>query len=339
MRVMASVSKAGEGCDQAAFQGASQARASSASHAASQSGLRALLTYGLFPFIMFGAIGVGLFLLERGVAPAMINPWVTTPAILLIILFERVHPFEPEWNKSHGDLKADSFYFFLMGVTLQLTTTALRFALVPLGGWLAAHVPFQLWPHTWPMLVQIVAALVVGEFGLYWVHRLQHETKLLWRVHAVHHSAPRLYWLNTARFHPFDMILSTIGGFAPLILLGVSEPVMALVVVVGTIHSFFQHCNIHVRLGPLNYFFSMAELHRWHHSKTLDEANANYGNHLSVWDLVFRTRFLPKDRLPPREIGIFSPRDFPMTLGAQLLSPFTFERLLRSERDPQAPAE
>ena len=27
----------------------------------------------------------------------------------------------------------------------------------------------------------------------------------MWRVHAAHHSAPRLYWLNATRFHPFDL--------------------------------------------------------------------------------------------------------------------------------------
>jgi sterol desaturase/sphingolipid hydroxylase (fatty acid hydroxylase superfamily) len=55
----------------------------------------------------------------------------------------------------------------------------------------------------------------------------------------------------------------------------------------------FQHANVQLRLGPLNWFFSMAELHRWHHSRTVEEANHNYGQTISVWDWVFGTRYLP----------------------------------------------
>jgi ornithine lipid hydroxylase len=295
--------------------------------------LRNLLTYGLFPVIMFGAVAASLVMLARGIEPGLVNLFATAPAVLLIILFERVHPFEREWNKSHGDLGHDSVYFVIILATLGLTTAALRAAFVPVAGWLSAHAPFAIWPNSLPMLVQLVLGLIVAEFGLYWSHRIMHGK--LWRIHALHHSAPRLYWLNTTRFHPFDMALSTICGFGPLLLLGVNEAVLALVTMVGTIHSFFQHANINVKLGPLNYFFSMAELHRWHHSKTLDEANANYGNHLSVWDVVFRTRYLPADRLPPREIGILHPQDFPMTLAGQLLSPAYPPALFR---EPEATA-
>ncbi len=154
------------------------------------------------------------------------------------------------------------------------------------------------------------------------MHRVQPQVPTLWRFHAVHHSAPRLYWLNAGRFHPVDMILSTVLGFTPLMLLGCNQVTLALFMLIGAIHNLFQHANIDVKLGPLNYVFSMAELHRWHHSKLLDEGNANYGGHLAFWDLVFGTRYFPKDRLPPRDIGITYPPDFPDHLFPQLLSPF-----------------
>ena len=65
----------------------------------------------------------------------------------------------------------------------------------------------------------------------------------------------------------------------------------------------------------------MRRLHRWHHSKNIDEANNNYGANLIVWDIVFGTRFLPKDRQPPEEIGIETLPDFPQTYVGQFLSP------------------
>jgi sterol desaturase/sphingolipid hydroxylase (fatty acid hydroxylase superfamily) len=66
----------------------------------------------------------------------------------------------------------------------------------------------------------------------------------------------------------------------------------------------------------------MAELHRWHHSRTERESNTNYGSNLILWDIVFGTRFLPADREPPADIGIAGLSAFPMTWWQQLLSPF-----------------
>jgi sterol desaturase/sphingolipid hydroxylase (fatty acid hydroxylase superfamily) len=86
-----------------------------------------------------------------------------------------------------------------------------------------------------------------------------------------------------------------------------------------------------MRLGPLNWFFSMAELHRWHHSTLLEESNTNFGQNLIVWDIVFGTRFLPKDREPPEAIGIGDMPDFPMDYWGQLLSPVRWARLPRRE--------
>ena len=74
----------------------------------------------------------------------------------------------------------------------------------------------------------------------------------------------------------------------------------------------------------------MAELHRWHHSRTVRESNANYGQNLIVWDVVFGTRFLPKDREPPEDIGIANLPAFPMTWVAQQLSPFRWAAIKRA---------
>ena len=80
----------------------------------------------------------------------------------------------------------------------------------------------------------------------------------------------------------------------------------------------------------------MAELHRWHHSRILDEANTNYGQNLIVWDVVFGTRFLPADREPPEDIGLTGLSAFPMDYLGQLASPFTWRRIER-ESEPADP--
>ena len=94
------------------------------------------------------------------------------------------------------------------------------------------------------------------------------------------------------------------------------------------VHGLFQHCNVHLRLGPLNWVFSMAELHRWHHSPDSAEANHNYGGNLILWDIVFGTRWLPQDREPPVATGIASLPNFPKGYRALLGAPFRWRRLV-----------
>lgn len=178
--------------------------------------------------------------------------------------------------------------------------------------------------------------LVVGELWEYGWHRALHEVPALWRIHATHHSAPRLYWLNAARFHPLDILWVGTGKLLPLALLGASAAELAMLTLFSAMHGAYQHANVPVRLGPLNWVFSMSELHRWHHAPDPADANHNYGGNLIVWDVVFGTRYLPADREPPEAIGIADLPGFPMGFTAALLSPFRWRRLVETSREPPA---
>jgi len=107
-----------------------------------------------------------------------------------------------------------------------------------------------------------------------------------------------------------------------LVIIGSGEVMLAYFTLITAVHGIFQQANLQLRLGLLNRIFSMAELHRWHHSRTVFEANHNYGQTISIWDWVFGTRYLPVDRTPPEDIGIANLAAFPMSWWAQELSPF-----------------
>ena len=125
--------------------------------------------------------------------------------------------------------------------------------------------------------------------------------------------------------------LDTLVGAVPLAMVGCPESVIALFFLTAAIHGFFQHANLQIRCGPLNWFFSMAELHRWHHSPVTAQANHNYGQNLIVWDIVFGTRYLPADREPPSEVGLDGLPRFPQTLLGQLASPFRWRAITADE--------
>jgi len=288
-----------------------------------------LFSWAVFPLAILGSVGLSLAVFEHGGSAGLAFGAALGFGYLLVIAGERLYPYVPDWNRGHQDVLTDIAW---AGSTVA-TGALIGPATAALGAWLGASLSAQvdspLWPREWPLVAQLVLALIVVEFFQYWTHRLEHETDFLWRFHATHHSAPRLYWLNAARFHALDIALLNAGYIIPLVALGAGAPVFTLWIVFASIHGICQHANMQIRCGPLNWIFSMAELHRWHHSRLMRESNTNYGANLILWDIVFGTRFLPADRKPPEDIGIANLAAFPMTWWAQLLSPTRWARIKR----------
>jgi sterol desaturase/sphingolipid hydroxylase (fatty acid hydroxylase superfamily) len=281
-----------------------------------------------FPLLVAATVAWTCTLIGEGMEPALaIGPPIAA-AYLFLALSERLIPWHESWLHSQGDLRTDIGLFATNAVMNALLTPAMFVGATALGSAMAPHMGVGLWPSDWPILPQMALALAIAEMVEYSVHRAMHEVPGLWRFHATHHSAPRLYWLNAARFHPIDLFLVGTVKLVPLVVLGAGAPVLALVNLFSAVHGAFQHANVPVRLGPLNWVFSMTELHRWHHSKTVEEANHNYGGNLIVWDVVFGTRFLPKDREPPEQIGMEALPNFPMGWWANLAAPFRWRRVV-----------
>jgi len=79
---------------------------------------------------------------------------------------------------------------------------------------------------------------------------------------------------------------------------------------------FFQHSNIKLKFGIINYLISTEDLHRWHHSCVEKESKSNYGNNTIIWDILFGTRYFPLQKTV-NQLGLKNP-DFPLDIIAQL---------------------
>lgn len=282
----------------------------------------AALTYGTFPVVFGGAMGLGIYGIGRGWDPVATAMGLTAAVVVALMVLERAHPYQERWLRSHDDIKTDLVHNLVNFWIPEIYTVVFVGGLTVAAARMSSTLGAPLWPSRWPLVAQLLLALVVGELGTYWIHRLMHENAFLWRFHAAHHSAPRLYWLNAGRFHPIDLFVQQFLALTPLVLMGAGTGIIALHTLFTAAHGMFQHCNVNIRLGPLNWFFSMAELHRWHHSKRLAEANTNYGANIIWWDIVFGSRFMPRDREPPSDIGIEALPNFPGSYWAHLRSPF-----------------
>jgi sterol desaturase/sphingolipid hydroxylase (fatty acid hydroxylase superfamily) len=297
-----------------------------------------VFSWCVFPLTLAASVAWALVRIERGLPPAQAILLPLLVSFAFVAVCERVLPHQRSWLHGRGDVPVDAGLALTSGaVTNGLTPLLVAFG-VAAGGWLSRQVDAPLWPREQPLLVQTAFALVVAELPKYWLHRLEHEWDWLWRIHATHHSARRLYWLNAARFHPIDLALDHVVGVGTLALLGCGEVVLALFGLVSAVHGVFQHANLPLRCGPLNWIFSMAELHRWHHSPDPRVANHNYGQNLIVWDVVFGTRYLPADREPDAAVGIADMPAFPSGFLANLAAPFRWARVRREARTPTAAA-
>jgi sterol desaturase/sphingolipid hydroxylase (fatty acid hydroxylase superfamily) len=263
----------------------------------------------VFPLLIGGSTIATYVALERGVGVTVAVVVCGGAAALVIGLLERWLPYAQTWRLPRRDVATDLLHLLISGLLVESLP-----GLVPVAS--------AVWPVAWPAWPQLALAIVLAELLQYAMHRLHHEWRPLWRIHAVHHSALRLYWLNSTRTHPLEALLNAAVMMTPMIVLGVGAPVLALYTVFASTFRLLQHSNVDVRLGPLNWIFSMAEVHRWHHSRSLDEANANYGAITLLWDLVFRTRRVPTDRAPSLEVGLGDMPDFPTDYLAQVASPF-----------------
>jgi sterol desaturase/sphingolipid hydroxylase (fatty acid hydroxylase superfamily) len=283
---------------------------------------RSVASWFLFPAVLVAAIGGSSWFLERGASIGTVVGITSILCICAVVIAERLLPYRSDWNRSQGDLAIDSAYLPMsVGVNMLIEPLVVLIG-VAFGSFLSSAIGTGLWPTAWPLLGQLALACVVAELFDYWAHRVMHENGRLWRFHAIHHSAPRLYWLNATRAHPCEMLLRGTVGMLPMAILGANDVLFAMLGIVNVSVGLFQHANIDFRLGPLSWIFSVGELHRWHHSAVIDEANRNYGNNFIFWDAVFGTRLFPPDRHQPAALGIGGVDDFPRTLLAQLAAPF-----------------
>lgn len=288
--------------------------------------MRQLVSVSLYPLTMAAGLGLAVFLL-CGLALPLFSILIPLGlAFFLIGVMERILPYRSQWNRSHQDVLTDSAYIGINVLLREIVNTGLKLgvlALIAAGWWSSEGLGW--WPTDWHPLTQLIPALLIFDFFEYWYHRCSHRYRWLWRFHAVHHSAKRLYFFNAARFHFVDWVILSVIEFIILLLLGAQPEVIAVCVVFIQIHGLFQHANIDLKLGPLNYIVSGPELHRWHHSKLIQESDTNFGNNVIVWDLLFGTWYLPKNR----QVGVIGllNADYPEQYLTQLRAAFASQRL------------
>ncbi|GAA4040200.1 sterol desaturase family protein [Parerythrobacter jejuensis] len=147
------------------------------------------------------------------------------------------------------------------------------------------------WAGATPVLT-LVVTLLLGEFVIYWRHRIEH-LPALWPMHAVHHSDEAMTWLALLRKHPLAYILALFVDTAPLLLLGLPVWAIAACALVRAWWGHFIHADVPWTLGPVGKWLISPAAHRLHHIDDLQLCGSNYGGVLTLWDRLFGTYIDP----------------------------------------------
>jgi len=262
------------------------------------------------------------------------------PVILSLLVLEKRLPYWPERQPSREDVRNDLTHLAMCWFAISpLAQALMRVIAFTVMGTVSATLGTDLWPSHWPLLAQLLLAVVVGEFGCYWFHRLGHELELGWRIHATHHGTPQVYWLNSTRFHAFEVVIRTMFQTAPLIVFGCNQDTFLIYGAFTAIHGWVQHSNVAYKTGLFNVLLATSANHRWHHSTSMAEANHNYGLVVLLWDRLFGTFYSPKDQQFTGAVGIGDMPDFPRTYWGQFLTPFRWKDLPRTAAEPTSPPQ
>ncbi|MCW5636701.1 MAG: sterol desaturase family protein [Rubrivivax sp.] len=241
---------------------------------------------------------------------------------LLFVFVEKLFPLRREQPVFRDEWQTDFHHFLVNHLIVGFVLLATNLLVHRFFGW-AVKDGVQAWVRDLPFPVALFLIVLVADLVQYWTHRAYHEVPALWRLHAVHHSVKSMDWLAGSRQHIVELLITRTLVLAPIFVLGFGKEVIDAYIVIVGFQAVFNHANVSVRLGPLNYLIVTPNFHHWHHSQDKEALDRNYAAHFAFLDHLFGTA-VKSDREWPARYGVlgdYVPRGF----WRQLLFPFTWK--------------
>ncbi len=174
-----------------------------------------------------------------------------------------------------------SFLVFIPAQLTEKVATALF-----IGGFflLANYIPWQIPVNGWT----VVLAILVIDFLYYWEHRWEHEIRLLWTYHSIHHSSPIYNYTTALRVSFIDNFVTWVF-YLPAIAMGFHPVVVLIAIGFILTYQFWIHTELIQKMGWFELIFNSPSHHRVHHGSDDLYLDKNYGAVLILWDRLFGT--------------------------------------------------
>ena len=225
---------------------------------------------------------------------------LATPVFLVLIAIELAIGFKRQRNTYR---LADAMSSISLGMLSQTSAVFTRLLRIGIYTALFEHVALWRGDAFWLSLPGWLLALVFYDFCYYWLHRMGHESAVLWAAHAVHHQSQE-YNLSTALRQTSSGALLGWIFYVPMALAGVPPLVFAVVALIDLLYQFWVHTEQVGKLGWFDRWFCSPSNHRVHHAVNDAYLDKNYGGILIVWDRIFGT-FKDED---PQEKSVYGTR-------------------------------
>ena len=240
----------------------------------------------------------------------IISPLVICISAILFIALERLFPYDKGQKVLRLGFWTDLiWYTIFQSYVLALLISAIISWTDGHTGLSRFHIVSGL-----PVSFQILFFFVIHDFYIYWFHRLQHHSRILWRIHEAHHSVRDVDWLAGSRSHSLEILINQTIEFMPMTLLGAAPVVPIIKGMIDAVWGMYIHSNLDVHTGNLQRFIDGPEMHRWHHAIEITEGGINFATKLAIWDWLFGTKYLPASK--PSGYGLVGV-NFPKNYFAQ----------------------
>jgi sterol desaturase/sphingolipid hydroxylase (fatty acid hydroxylase superfamily) len=239
---------------------------------------------------------------------------------VIFILIEKLFPIHDQQPVFRPDWQTDFTYFIVNHLLIGLVLLIVNFFVHDVLARLAIE-PVRALVSSLPLPVEALLAVFVADLIQYCVHRAYHEVPVLWRFHAVHHSAKTLDWMAGSRLHLAEMLVTRVAILGPLYFLGFSKNAIDVYVLVVGFQAVFNHANVDLPWGRIERWIVTPRFHHWHHGSDRAAIDRNYAAHFSFLDTWFGTR-VESDRDVPERYGVLG-EEMPPGFARQQLYPLT----------------
>ena len=148
------------------------------------------------------------------------------------------------------------------------------------------------------LVLQVIALLVIGDFGLYWGHRIQHSNAFLWKhCHSLHHQLDTPSPVSTLYIDGIDAFLQAALPILISILIVQPHPISSYIYIILRLsdnavnHSGLKP-NLLIDILTLKFLPFRASVghHDAHHKYSGYTGSAkNYAEYFWIWDYMFGT--------------------------------------------------
>ena len=179
-----------------------------------------------------------------------------------------------------GEMWASLSVFIPAQMTEKLATALFIWAFFLVDGLVPWSIPVNWWTT--------ILAILFVDFLYYWEHRWEHEIRVLWSYHSIHHSSPIYNYTTALRVSFIDNFVTWVF-YLPAILIGFHPVVVLLAIIFILVYQFWIHTELIGKMGWYGYIFNTPSHHRVHHGSDDLYLDKNYGALLIIWDRLFGT--------------------------------------------------